>query len=76
MEHTLEDGTPKIVKELSFPATARGVVNLIVTSLAVIEVTPEGLVLKENFPGLTPEDVQSVTEPKLIIAPDLKEIGL
>jgi 3-oxoacid CoA-transferase subunit B len=74
MEHTTPDNELKILKELTYPATARGVVDLIITDLAVIEVTPEGLVLKEVYPGLTPEDIQSVTEPKLIIAPDLKEI--
>ncbi|MFH1382787.1 MAG: 3-oxoacid CoA-transferase subunit B [Chloroflexota bacterium] len=76
MEHTTKNGEPKIVRELTYPATARGVVNLIVTDLAVIEVTADGLVLKEVCPGITPEEVQSVTEPKLIIAPDLKEIEL
>jgi len=49
---------------------------MIFTNLAVIEVTLEGLVLKEVYPGLTSEDIQLVTEPKLIIAPDLKEIEL
>jgi acyl CoA:acetate/3-ketoacid CoA transferase beta subunit len=49
---------------------------MIFTDLAVIEVTPEGLVLKEIYPGLTPENIQSITEPKLIIASDLKEIEL
>jgi acyl CoA:acetate/3-ketoacid CoA transferase beta subunit len=53
-----------------------GVVHLIVTDLAVIEVTPKGLVLKEVAPGITAEDVQSVTEPKLIIGPELKEMQL
>jgi acyl CoA:acetate/3-ketoacid CoA transferase beta subunit len=52
------------------------VVKLIVTDLAVIEVTPKGLVLKEVAQGLTAEDVQSVTEPELIISPDLKEMQL
>jgi acyl CoA:acetate/3-ketoacid CoA transferase beta subunit len=47
---------------------------VIVTDLAVMEVTPEGLVLKEVAPGLTAEDVQSVTEPELVISPDLKEM--
>ena len=46
--------------------------DLIVTELAVIEVTPEGLVLREVAPGVTPEDVQKLTEPTLRIAPDLK----
>jgi 3-oxoacid CoA-transferase B subunit len=76
MEHTTNDGTPKIVRELTYPATAKQKVNMIFTDLAVIEVTPKGLVLKEIYPGLTPEDIQSVTEPELIIAPDLKDIEL
>lgn len=76
MEHTTKDNQMKIVKELSYPATVSGKVNMIFTDLAVMEVTPKGLVLKEVFPGLTPEDIQSVTEPKLIISPDLKDIEL
>jgi 3-oxoacid CoA-transferase B subunit len=76
MTHTDPNGAPKIVKEITFPLTVKGKVNMIFTDLAVIEVTPEGLVLKELYPGLTPGDIQSVTEPKLIIAPDLKEIEL
>ncbi len=76
MEHTTRDGQPKIVNELSYPATAKGKVNMIFTDLAVIEVIPQGLLLKELYPGLTLEDIQSVTEPKLIISPDLKEIEL
>ena len=73
MEHTTKDGQPKIVKELTYPATTEGKVNMIFTDLAVIEVTPKGLLLKEVCAGLTPEDVQSVTEPKLIISPDLRK---
>ena len=76
MEHTTRDGQPKIVEELSYPATAKGKVNMVVTSLGVFEVTPQGMVLKEIYPGLTVEQVQSVTEPKLTMAPDLKEIEL
>jgi 3-oxoacid CoA-transferase subunit B len=76
MEHTTRDGDYKIVKELSYPATALGRVSLLFTDLAVIEITPKGMVLKEVAEGLTPKDVQSVTEPKLIISPDLKEIQL
>jgi 3-oxoacid CoA-transferase, B subunit len=76
MEHTDREGNPKIVRELTYPTTAKGKVNTIFTDLAVIEITPEGPVLKEVYPGLTPEDIQSVTEPKLIIAQDLKEIEL
>jgi len=74
MEHTTKDGEYKIVKKLSYPATALGKVSMLFTDLAVIEITPKGMVLKEVFAGLTPEDIQSVTEPKLIISPDLKEI--
>jgi 3-oxoacid CoA-transferase subunit B len=76
MEHTTREGDYKIVKELSYPATAMGRVNMLFTDLAVIEITPEGMVLKEVFAGLTPEDIQAVTEPELIISPDLKEMAL
>ena len=76
MEHTTNDGTLKIVRELTYPATAKQKVNMIFSDLAVIEITPKGLVLKEIYPGLTPEDIQSVTEPELIISPDLKDIEL
>lgn len=74
MEHTTRDGQYKVVKELSYPATAMGRVSMLFTDLAVIEVTPEGMVLHEVAPGITAEDVQSATEPKLIISPDLTEI--
>ena len=76
MEHVTNDGKPKLVRELTYPATARKKVNKIFTDLAVIDVTPEGLLLREIYPGLTVEDLQSVTEPKLLIAPDLREIEL
>ncbi len=76
MEHTTRDGRLKIVNELSYPATTEGKVDMIFTDLAVIEVTPQGLLLKEICSGLTPEDVQLVTEPKLIISRDLKKIEL
>jgi len=74
MEHIAVDGSPKIVKELTFPSTTTGKVNMIFTDLAVMEITPKGLLLKEVAPGLSSKDVQSVTEPKLIISPDLKEM--
>lgn len=76
MMHTTPEGAFKIVKKCTYPLTAVGVVHLIVTDLAVIEVTPGGLVLKEVAPGITAEDVQSVTEPQLIISPELKEMQL
>lgn len=76
MMHVTNDGEPKIVKECTYPLTAQAVVKLIVTDLAVIAVTPEGLLLQEVAPGLTVEDVQSVTGANLIVSPDLTEIGL
>ncbi|MDD5288490.1 MAG: 3-oxoacid CoA-transferase subunit B [Dehalococcoidales bacterium] len=74
--HTDNDREPKILKKCTYPLTATGVVKLIVTDLAVIEVTPEGLLLREVAPGITTEDVQSVTEPRLIISPNLREMAL
>jgi 3-oxoacid CoA-transferase len=76
MEHTTKDGKPKIVKKCSYPLTAKECVDLIVTDLAVIEVTQKGLVLKEVAPGWTAKEIQALTEPKLEIAPDLKEMEL
>ncbi len=74
MTHLTSSGDFKIMKECTYPVTARGVVKLIVTDLAVIEATPQGLVLKEVMAGLTAEDIQSVTEPELIISPNLMEM--
>lgn len=74
MTHVTNQGGPKIVKKLTYPATALGVVTLIVTDLAVIRVTPEGLVLEETAPGVDADMIQSVTEPKLIISTDIMEI--
>lgn len=76
MEHTTRDGVPKIVKRCTYPLTAKECVDLIVTDLAVIDVTEEGLVLRETAPGWTPKEVQAVTEAKLIVSPDCKEIQL
>jgi 3-oxoacid CoA-transferase B subunit len=76
MEHVTNTGELKVLKRCTYPITAQRVVKKIFTDLAVMEVTPKGLVLKEVAPGLTAADVQSVTEPKLIIDKDLKEIGL
>jgi len=76
MEHTTPDNQLKIVDELTYPPTTLGRVSMLFTDLAVIEITPDGMVLKELFPGLTPEDIQLVTEPQLIISPKIKEIEL
>lgn len=76
MKHTTKDGKPKIVEKCLYPLTASRVVNTIFTNLAVIEVTPHGLLLTEVAPGVTLEEVQAVTEPKLTIAEGVKEIAL
>ena len=72
MEHTTKDGQPKILKKCTLPLTGTKVVNMIVTEMAVIEVTPDGLVLSEVAPGLTADDVQRATEPTLLLSPTLK----
>jgi len=76
MTHTTKKGEPKIVKECTLPLTAKQCVHLIVTDLAVIEVTKSGLLLKEIAHGFTVEEVQAVTEPRLIVSEQLKEIEL
>jgi 3-oxoacid CoA-transferase subunit B len=72
MEHTTKEGAPKILKKCTLPLTGAKVVNTIVTEMAYIGVTPQGLVLEEVAPGLTPEDVQKATEARLIISPNVK----
>ena len=76
MEHTNKDGKPKIMCECTLPLTGVGVVDLIVTELAVIEVTSDGLVLREIAEDMTPEAVQKLTEARLRVAPDLKKVAL
>ena len=76
MAHTTRDGAPRIVSECSYPLTAPRCVDLIVTDLAVIEVMPEGLLLCELAPGVSAEEVQAATEPRLALAGDLREMAL
>src|SRR5579862_25591 len=66
MEHSTKDGKPKIMTRCRLPLTGVGVVNLIVTELGVIEVTPKGLVVRELSPGVTMDDIQKATEAKLL----------
>jgi 3-oxoacid CoA-transferase subunit B len=74
MEHTTRDGAPKILKKCTLPLTGLKVVDTIVTELAYIKVTPQGLTLEEVAPGLTAEDVQRATEARLNISSHLKQM--
>jgi 3-oxoacid CoA-transferase subunit B len=67
MEHVAKDGSPKIVNECSLPLTGRGVVHRIITDLAVIDITAEGLVLRELAPGVDEATVRAATEPELTV---------
>ena len=75
MEHTTKDSQPKILRKCTLPLTGVKVVDTIVTEMAFIRVTPAGLLLEEIAPGVTAEDVQRATEPKLILSPNLKTMG-
>jgi len=68
MEHVAKDGSYKIVRECSLPYTGRGVVNRIITDLAVLDLTADGLVLREVAPGVSVEDVRKATEPEVVVA--------
>ena len=74
MEQVAKDGSKKILKQCRLPLTGKKCVNLIITELAVIEVTPSGLVLRETAPGVTPEQVQAACEPTLRISPEIRTI--
>jgi 3-oxoacid CoA-transferase subunit B len=72
MEHTTREGQPKILKKCTLPLTGMKVVDTIVTEMAYMRVSADGLLLEEVAPGLTAEDVQRATEARLIVSPDLK----
>jgi 3-oxoacid CoA-transferase subunit B len=72
MEHANKEGKPKVLRQCSLPITGRGCVSAVCTDLAWIDVTPRGLVLRELAPGVTVEQVQALTEPRLEVAPDVK----
>ena len=76
MEHTNKDSEPKIMKMCTLPLTGLSVVKMIVTEMAVIDVTAQGLLLREIAPGLKAEDVQKATQAQLRVAADVKTISV
>jgi 3-oxoacid CoA-transferase subunit B len=74
MEHTTREGRPKILRQCTLPLTGVGVVHTIITELAVIDVAPQGLLVKEIGAGTTVEEVQKLTEPRLHLSDDLKTV--
>ena len=75
MEHT-QKGNHKILKECTLPLTAAGQVNMIITEMGVMDITPEGIVLRERHPEFTVEQVQEATGATLIIDPNLKPMDI
>ncbi len=76
MEHTTREGSPKIVRECTYPLTCLACVDTIVTDLAVVDVTPSGLLLREVAPGWTPSEVQELTGAPLVIRGAIPETRL
>lgn len=74
MTHNAKDGSPKVVRELTMPITAKACVDLIITDISVIKVTQSGLVLQEYAPDWTPEEIIAETDAPLIMADDIKEM--
>jgi 3-oxoacid CoA-transferase subunit B len=76
MEHATKDRRPKLLRSCTLPITGRRCVSAVCSDHAWIDITRDGLVLRELAPGVTVEQVQSLTEPRLIVAPDLKTMAL
>src|SRR5918996_630921 len=73
MEHTTREGKSKLLKRCTLPITAPGVVKLVATDLGLFEVTPQGFKLREHAPDWSPEEIQELTEARLIIADGVRE---
>ncbi|PMC97985.1 CoA-transferase, partial [Brevibacterium paucivorans] len=73
MDHVARDGSPKLLEKCELPLTGKGVVQRIITDLAVIDVTPEGFTLIERAPGVTVEEIVDKTQAKLIVDGDVPE---
>ncbi len=76
MEQCNRQGESKILKQCTLPLTGKGVVNRIITDLAVMDVTPEGLVLTETAPGVTLDDIVKATEAELAVSPELRTMAV
>jgi acyl CoA:acetate/3-ketoacid CoA transferase beta subunit len=74
MEHQTRDGKPRLVERCAIPATARGVVNLVVTNFGLFEVTKEGLALREIAPGVSVDEVKAATGCTLMIPPEVSPV--
>jgi 3-oxoacid CoA-transferase subunit B len=75
MEHATKEGKPKLLRECTLPITGKRCVSAVCTDLAWIDVTKDGLVLRELAPGVTVDEVQKKTEPRLIVGPDVKPMA-